>query len=99
MNPFLSIFHHVGGVSYLLWRAIVGFKDVRKIFQPLVKQLNSFGVNSLPLVILTSVFVGMVAAIQTAYQVRDYVSLEILGGGVFKAVVIELGPVLTGLVV
>jgi phospholipid/cholesterol/gamma-HCH transport system permease protein len=99
MNLILTILDHIGGISHLLWRSIIALKDIRKIFSPLVKQLNAFGVSSLPLVILISVFVGMVAAIQTAYQVRDYVSLDILGGGVFKAVVIELGPVLTGLVV
>jgi phospholipid/cholesterol/gamma-HCH transport system permease protein len=99
MNLILSLVAHVGGVSQLLWRALLSLKDIRKVLGPLAKQMNAFGVNSLPLVILTSVFVGMVAAIQTAYQVRDYVSLDILGGGVFKAVVIELGPVLTALVV
>ena len=99
MNILISLIAHIGGVSHMLWRSIISFKDIRKVFGPLIKQMNAFGVSSLPLVVITSIFVGMVAAIQTAYQVRDYISLDLLGGGVFKAVVIELGPVLTALVV
>jgi phospholipid/cholesterol/gamma-HCH transport system permease protein len=57
------------------------------------------GVNSLPLVIITSAFTGMVASVQTAYQFRDYTPMVLLGSAVGKMVVIELGPVLTALVV
>ncbi len=41
----------------------------------------------------------MVATIQTAYQIKDYVPVIYIGSGVAKAVMIELGPVITGLVV
>ena len=57
------------------------------------------GVNSLPLVLVTSIFTGGVSAVQAAYQFSDYVPMRYLGTAVGKAVVIELGPVLTALVV
>jgi phospholipid/cholesterol/gamma-HCH transport system permease protein len=56
-------------------------------------------VSSLPLVLLTSVFTGAVSSVQAAYQFQDFVPMRYLGTAVGKAVVIELGPVLTALVV
>ena len=57
------------------------------------------GVNSLPLVCLTSLFTGAVTSVQAAYQFTDLLSMRYLGSAVSKAVIIELGPVLTALVV
>jgi phospholipid/cholesterol/gamma-HCH transport system permease protein len=62
-------------------------------------QCRHIGIGSLPLVILTSVFVGAVAAVQAAYQFGDTVPLLWLGSVVARSVVIEVGPVLTALVV
>jgi phospholipid/cholesterol/gamma-HCH transport system permease protein len=56
------------------------------------------GVRSLPLVILVSVFTGSVTAWQAAYQFKGLVPLEWLGLTVARTVFIELGPVLTSLV-
>jgi phospholipid/cholesterol/gamma-HCH transport system permease protein len=61
-------------------------------------QMLFMGVNSLPLITLTSVFTGAVSAWQAAYQMEGYVPLRYLGTGVSKAVFIELAPVLTALV-
>jgi phospholipid/cholesterol/gamma-HCH transport system permease protein len=57
------------------------------------------GNGSIPLVLVTSVFTGAVATIQAHYQFQDYVPIRFLGTVVAKSVVIELGPVLTALVV
>jgi phospholipid/cholesterol/gamma-HCH transport system permease protein len=57
------------------------------------------GVNSIPLVFLTSLFTGAVTSVQAAYQFTDLLSMRYLGSAVGKAVIIELGPVLTALVV
>jgi phospholipid/cholesterol/gamma-HCH transport system permease protein len=59
------------------------------------EQMLVMGVNSLPLVIFTSIFTGGVSAVQAAYQFQDYIPMRYLGTAVGKAVVIELGPVLT----
>lgn len=58
------------------------------------------GNKSLPLIIITSIFVGAVSAWQAAYQFHFIgAPLRYLGAAVGKAVVIELAPVLTALVV
>ncbi len=65
----------------------------------LVAQMMRFGVASMPLVAVTSLFTGMVMAVQTAYQIEEYVPEIFIATAVWKSVIIELGPVLTGLVI
>ena len=62
-------------------------------------QMQEIGLGSIPLVIITALFVGAVAAVQAAYQFQDYVPMIFLGTVVGKSVILELGPVLTALVV
>ena len=65
----------------------------------LTDQMMILGVQSIPIVLLTSVFVGAVSAWQVQYIFGDAVPLTYLGAGVGKAVFTELGPVLTALVI
>jgi len=70
-----------------------------RYFHLFIQQCVNIGVASMPLVFFTSVFVGGVAALQSAYQFQGYVPLIYVGTVIAKSVVIELGPVLTALVV
>ncbi len=65
----------------------------------IVEQMHMVAVGSLPLVATTSVFVGAVTAVQAVYQMQSYVPMVFLGTMISKSVFIELGPVLTALVV
>ena len=65
----------------------------------LVQQMEAIGVDSLWLVIVVSIFTGGVAAVQAAYQFSNVVPLRYIGSVILRSVVIELGPVLTALVV
>jgi phospholipid/cholesterol/gamma-HCH transport system permease protein len=56
------------------------------------------GYNSLPIVLMVGAFTGAVSAWQTNYQIEGYVPIRFLGLATYKAVVIELGPVLTALI-
>lgn len=61
-------------------------------------QMLLIGVYSLPLVSIIAVFTGAVSAWQAAYQFEGLVSLDYLGAGTSTAIFIELGPVLTGII-
>ncbi|MFC1543842.1 MlaE family ABC transporter permease [Gemmatimonadota bacterium] len=65
----------------------------------LIRQMDVIGIGSLPLVIFASMFVGAVSAAQAGYQMQDYAPLSYVGAAVGKAVILELAPVLTALVV
>ncbi len=89
----------VGAVFILLCSAARRIPKALKQKHLVVEQMLRIGVGSIPLVLVTSVFTGGVAAVQAAYQFQNYVPLRYLGSVIGKSVVIELGPVLTALVV
>ncbi len=95
----LAFLGHVGGLALLFGRFVLGLPDFFRRFRLTTNQMLAIGVNSLPLILITSTFVGAVSAWQAAYQFKGYVPLRYLGATVGKAIFIELGPVLTALVV
>jgi phospholipid/cholesterol/gamma-HCH transport system permease protein len=95
----VRFFAHTGAVFILLGRTVVAFSEIGKRIGLWFDQMLFVGVRSLPLIIITSVFTGGVSAWQAAYQFKGYIPLRYLGTAVGKAIVIELAPVLTALVV
>jgi phospholipid/cholesterol/gamma-HCH transport system permease protein len=89
----------VGSVTLFFLRVLRAVPGFRKKGHLVLEQMMAIGVESLPLVLVTSIFTGGVAAVQAAYQFQDYVPMRYLGSVIGKSVVIELGPVLTALVV
>lgn len=59
------------------------------------RQVVWIGINSLPIVVLTAIFTGMVLAIQTAYGLQRFGAKNYVGNIVGLALIRELGPVLT----
>ena len=60
-------------------------------------QLSAVGVNSIPVVVLTSLAVAMVFAVQLAYGFRTFQAEGLAGQVEGLAIVRELAPVITGL--
>lgn len=88
------------GRGTLLLRSITfQFPQIWKMRGEILEQMHIVAVGSLPLVIVTSVFVGAVTAVQAVYQMQAYVPMKFLGTVISKSVFIELGPVLMALVV
>jgi len=63
------------------------------------EQAHTIGIGSLWLVFVISLFTGAVAAVQAAYQFSSVVPMKYIGSVILRSVIIELGPVLTALVV
>lgn len=89
----------IGAVFVLLCSAVKTIPRAITQRHLVAEQMLRIGVGSLPLVLVTSVFTGGVAAVQAAYQFQNYIPLRYIGTVIGKSVVIELGPVLTALVV
>ena len=89
----------VGASGVLFWRGLLALRELPRSMPLTFEQMRRIGVESLPLVIITSVFTGAVTAVQAAYQLREYVPDIYIGTAIYKSVTIELGPVLTALVV
>ncbi len=95
----LSFFEEFGQVSRLFWGIIKNFTTIPRSRKIIFYQMEHIGVNSLPLVMIIAVFTGAVAAWQAAYQLKGIAPLSFLGGATSRAIVTELGPVLTGIVI
>jgi len=89
----------VGAAFLLLASAVRAVPAAIKEKQLVLEQMLRIGIGSMPLVLVTSIFTGGVSAVQAAYQFQDYVPMRYLGTVIGKSVVIELGPVLTALVI
>jgi phospholipid/cholesterol/gamma-HCH transport system permease protein len=63
----------------------------------LVIQMARLGVASLPIALFIAAFTGIVLALQASYTFTGAVPLYFVGALVGKTMIIELGPVLTGL--
>jgi phospholipid/cholesterol/gamma-HCH transport system permease protein len=95
----LSFFEDVGEVASLFVRTLGGLPSVTRYGREVFAQMFALGVGSLPLVLVVAVFTGAVTAVQAAYQLEGFLPLRYVGSMVQKFVLIELGPVLTALVV
>ena len=60
--------------------------------------MKNIGVDSVPLTVMVAAFIGGVIAYQTRYQLFPGVQLSIIGLATRLMVILELGPLLTGLV-
>jgi phospholipid/cholesterol/gamma-HCH transport system permease protein len=89
----------VGRFTLLCLEVLGNWTAIFKSRGRVVDQMMFVGVTSLPLILLTSIFIGAVSTWQTAYQIKNYVPMRYLGTAVGRAIVIELAPVLTALVV
>lgn len=80
-------------------------KTLMWIFRPplnlknIVRQMEEVGVNSIPVVLIMSIFTGMVLALQSYTAFRRFNAEAFIGTVVALSMVRELGPVLSGLMV
>ncbi len=95
----LASLSRLGEAVCLLGRVLAGMPFAWSVRGETVTQMIRIGVDSLPLVAVTSIFTGMVLAVQTSYQIEEYVPQIFIAAAVAKATIIELGPVITGLVI
>jgi phospholipid/cholesterol/gamma-HCH transport system permease protein len=64
-----------------------------------IREMEQIGVRSLGVAAITTIFTGMVLALQTAYSLPDIGVKYYIGTVVSKSLVRELGPVLVALIV
>jgi len=96
---FLGVFEQTG-----VWFRMLG-RTVTWAFRPpfegreWLKQMVRVGTDSIPVVVLTSMFTGMVLALQTYIGFRRVHAENFVGSVVALAMLRELSPVLVGLMV
>jgi phospholipid/cholesterol/gamma-HCH transport system permease protein len=85
--------------------ALLSLQSVTSLFSPpyyasdMLDQMDIIGVGSLPIVLLTGFFIGAVMVLQTAAQFERFGQTALTADVVSLALVRELGPSITGLLV
>lgn len=87
-----------GQFSIFTYNTLICFYCLQKRKHLIINQLKKIGYDSILLIIITSAFTGLVAALQASYQTKGYIPLNLVSVMVAKSSMIELSPVLTSLV-
>ena len=89
----------VQNYSKLSARAIANIGTRPRYMQDVLDQMDDIGVGSLPIVLLSGFFIGAVMVLQTGSQFERFGQASLTGDIVSLALVRELGPTITGLLV
>lgn len=94
-----NLFYHIGRYFILLKDTISRPEKFSMYYKETVRQMNDIGVGSLFIVLLISLFIGAVTAVQFAYQLGDsFVPRYYIGYIVRDISIIEMAPTITCLV-
>ena len=97
--PFESFFRQMGRAAQVFWRVLVWTPQPPYDVRELLRQMVRVGVDSLPVVMLTAMFTGMVMALQTFTVLSRFGAERYVGSLVALSMVRELAAVLGGLVI
>ena len=101
INMIILFFEKVGNYATLMSKIFRSHKNWRYYLPLTITHMFNIGVKSIPIVILTGLFAGMVLAVQASYQVAGTIipGYEYTMGAVIgKSILLELAPMITALI-
>jgi phospholipid/cholesterol/gamma-HCH transport system permease protein len=93
-----GIFQQIGARGLFMRDSLRGLSEPGTFLPETVRQMRVIGVDSVPLAVLVAAFIGGVIALQTRYQLFEGVLLSVVGLATRQTIILEMGPLLTGLV-
>jgi phospholipid/cholesterol/gamma-HCH transport system permease protein len=93
----ISSLRSLGKAGYLTTGALRALRNVEIWGPRFLTQVISVGVASVPIALFITTFTGIVLALQASYTLTGAVPIYLVGTMVGKSMIMELGPVLTGL--
>jgi phospholipid/cholesterol/gamma-HCH transport system permease protein len=93
----LDAFAALGRFGHFTLQSGSALSDLRTWGPILILQMRRIGVDSLPIALFLAMFTGIVLALQASYTFTGAIPLYFVGALVGKTMILELGPVLTGL--
>lgn len=98
-KPVILIVEEFGRIFALFISSVAWLFRPPLRLRVIFKQMEFVGVNSLPVVLITGAFTGMVLALQTYYGFRMFGGESLVGATVALSMTRELGPAITALMV
>ncbi|HNR67780.1 MAG TPA: ABC transporter permease [bacterium] len=83
----------------LYWSTVGAFRYERIRWNETFTQMVRIGVNSLPIVGMISFFVGLIIAMQSAYQLERFGAVVYVADLVGVSITRELGPLITAIII
>ncbi len=99
IDAFKRLLLNIQNYSEMAGRSLTNVATSPRYFQDLLDQMDDIGVGSLPIVIMSGFFIGAVMVLQTGSQFTRFGQTALTGDVVAIALVRELGPTLTGILV
>ena len=90
---------HVQDYAILSYHSLANLFSRPRYGEDTLQQMDDIGVGSLPIVLLSGFFIGAVMVLQTGSQFQRFGQVSLTGDIVSLALVRELGPAITGLLV
>jgi phospholipid/cholesterol/gamma-HCH transport system permease protein len=88
----------MGELSLLVWRVFAALVRGQVPLREVMTQIHWIGVQSVPIILVTASLSGIVTSQQGGYQFTGSIPLYVLASVVVSSIVLELGPVLTAVV-
>jgi len=95
----MNLFSLIGDFSTFFFRSLFIPWKIRTSRSRILEQVFNIGIGSLPIIMIIAAFTGLVSTVQTTYQLIGTVPRYIVGTTVVRMVLIELGPILTALMI
>ena len=95
----MSVLSTLGGLFIMLWSTVRWATRPPFRFKLVLEQVESIGVNSIPVVVMTGLFTGMVFGYQSYFGFHKFGLEHMTGVVVALAMARELGPVLSSIMV
>src|SRR5438045_9098094 len=89
---------HAGRFFFMLMDLVRGILEWRVWVPRTLQQTMAVGYGSLFIVVLVAGFAGAVTSLQAGYQFTGQLPLYVAGGIISESMILELGPVLTALI-
>ncbi|MEK7850286.1 MAG: ABC transporter permease, partial [Deltaproteobacteria bacterium] len=98
-SKIIRFIEEAGRIVLLFFQTIKWALRPPYAFRDILRQMEQVGVNSMPVVLITATFTGMVLALQSYTGFKRFNAESLVGTVVALSMTRELGPVLTGLMV
>ena len=95
----LYVFTDLGRMGIFLYFSLLGLCKLPFRGKELIKQIRFIGAGSLTVIIFTALSSGMVLGLQGYYSLHKFGAEGMLGSAVALTLIMELGPILTALMV
>lgn len=92
------VLQHAGQMGQLLGAIVSSIVRLRVSPREIVNQMYVMGLQSLPIALVTASLAGIVTSQQGGYQFTGSVPLYVLGSVVVESMILEMGPILTAIV-